>query len=242
MLTRGATMSGILTLIPTSIDELGHLNKDAFNRLMIAAANADKNIIAVEDAKPARRRWLHWGLPREAIDNFFYLNEHKQEKGSDELISQLLVGKNVFVLSDGGMPAFCDPGRKLVYLAHGHKIKVTSSAVDNSLVLAISLSGFTEGAFHFGGFPPKDSDRRVDFFKKASNSLVPFAFMDTPYRLDRCLKELAEHYSGKICLGIDLGRENEEVVWGELKTVVKKLYGKREFVVVLCGKHGPKLN
>ena len=234
-------MSGILTLIPTSLEELGSLRKESFELLNKACQDFDKNIIVVEDPKPARRRWLHWGLPREAIEQFVYLNEHDQSSVSEDLVASLKSGKNVFVMSDGGIPAFCDPGRMLVYLAHENKIKVTATSFENSLILALALSGFSEGAFHFAGFPPRENHKRKLFFKEAGQSKGTFVFMDTPYRLQRSLADLAEHYSGKAFIAMDLGREEEELVWGDMKQLVNKAYGKREFVAVLQGKTIAKL-
>ena len=51
-------------------------------------------------------------------------------------------------MSDGGLPAFCDPGKELVAACHRNNVKVTSSPFQNSIVLALALSGF-DHILHF---------------------------------------------------------------------------------------------
>jgi len=68
-------MSGILTLVPTPIDEHSPLEQSAYDSLENAVQNElDNTIIAIEDLKPGRRRWLRWGLPRETVDSFVLYN------------------------------------------------------------------------------------------------------------------------------------------------------------------------
>ena len=228
-------MSGKLTLIPTSIEELGSIKQSTFEMLLQASQNLAHSIIVVEDPKPARRRWLHWGLPRETIEHFVYLNEHGQVELTPTLISELKNGKNVFLMSDGGVPAFCDPGRALVLACHQNNIKVRCFDLENSLLSAVAVSGLTEGAFEFLGFPPKESSTREQFFKSAlAHKEKVYAFMDTPYRLDRCLAELAQcgHSDVTMTLSVDIGRGTEEIFYGNITDLSQKSFGKREFVCI----------
>ena len=64
----------------------------------------------MEDPKPARRAWIRFGLDRKFIDNFVYYNEQTRIDILEDLVKELKSGKNVYLLSDCGLPAFCDPG------------------------------------------------------------------------------------------------------------------------------------
>lgn len=228
---------GKLILVATPIEELGEL-KPSTKELLVQASSSDDYMIAVEDPKPARRRWLHWGLPRAAIEKFVYYNEHQQINLLEDLLQEMKQGKAVLLLSDGGLPAFCDPGRSLVFRCHEEGVSVEATSFDNSLVLAVALSGFTEGAFNFMGFPPKANDERKAFFHKALESRDVCVFMDTPYRLERCVSEMALTFKKsekRILLAMDMGRETFQLEWGRAIHMQAKKWGKREFVCVIEG-------
>jgi 16S rRNA (cytidine1402-2'-O)-methyltransferase len=243
--TQNRNKFGVLTLVPTPISELGEITA-SLKELLLKAFEGG-SIIAIEDEKPARRRWRAWDLPREAIESFVPYNEHTRkgdgkENAGSELIQFLKDGKNVFLMSDGGMPGFCDPGRSLIASCHRKGITVTTTACENSLIPTVSMSGFTEGAFEFLGFPPREKDERKKWFDDLKNSSKTQAFMDTPYRLDRVISELQESYGELakkqyIFLLCDINRESESSYWGPLNDLSKhQPLEKAEFVLVLAGK------
>ena len=220
--------SGTLTLIPTPISEKGELDQQAFRLLNEAALNDRGNsVFVVEDLKPGRQRWLHFKLPREIVDTFVLYNEHTRTEAKELLLKELQHGKNVFLMSDGGLPAFCDPGRELVYACHTYNIRVTSTPFYNSVILALALSGFPHERFIFEGFLPKDGLERQkrlrDILSRSETSIL----MDTPYRLKRLLEELQIEWSNKIkkeiFLALSLGEEFENLLLGTPSELLLKL-------------------
>lgn len=117
---------GTLTLIPTPIDEIHPLETTAWELLNNISGDSN-SIVCIEDLKPGRRRWLRWNLPRNQVEDFVLYNEHNHKEQCIHLINELKSGKNVYLMSDGGLPAFCDPGQDLVRVCHKNKIKVTST-------------------------------------------------------------------------------------------------------------------
>lgn len=237
--------TGTLTLVPTPISEKGEITQGL--KTLLLEAFQSGAILAVEDLKPARQRWRAWDLPREAIENFVPYNEHTREgeghqDAGIELIKNLKEGKDVYLMSDGGMPAFCDPGRSLVAECHRQNIIVTTTDCDNSLLPSIALSGFTEGAFEFLGFPPREKGERKNWFKNLKGKFQTTAFMDTPYRLDRVISELLEGFgeSGNqqyVYLLVDINRDSERSYWGPLSGLKNEQpLEKGEFLLVLAGK------
>jgi 16S rRNA (cytidine1402-2'-O)-methyltransferase len=223
---------GKLILVPTPIDEISKLNPESFS-LLLQESMKDETVIVVEDLKPARKRWLNFGLPREAIEKFVQLNEHNFKASTDELIKALKQGKNVYIMSDGGLPAFCDPGRELVYQCHKNKIKVTSMPFFNSVILALALSGLNHQEFHFQGFLPLDTDQRKKIFQSFVNNKVTTIVMDTPYRLKRLLEELS-FIKKEIFLALDLNAPTEELLLMPANDILLKLNDfKREFVLII---------
>lgn len=232
---------GQLTLIPTPISETGVLESVAFNILLKASTEKkSESIFVIEDLKPGRKRWLQFNLPREIVTEFILYNEHTAIETSKMLLKSLQEGFDVYLMSDGGLPAFYDPGVELVALCHENQIKVTSTPFCNSVVLALALSGFNHKQFWFEGFLPLDSEFRYETLKKLlmdkNNSIV----MDTPYRMKRVLEEIIEVQkihklkSRKLFLAMDLNTEQELLLKGNAEFLLSKISDfKREFILII---------
>ncbi len=227
---------GELILVPTPLQDDLPLESIALGRLLADCLD-EETILLVEEAKVARGRWIKWGLPREAIEKFILFNEHTQDKLISQIIQDLKKNKKVYLMSDCGLPAFCDPGQKLVNQCHLQKIKVTSTPFPNSIALALALSGFSHQSFIFSGFVPVKSPERKNWLEKELKKSETLIWMETPYRLKRLVEELEEMaIRREIFLGIDLGSKNELLLRGEVSQI-KRLLGedfKREFVLIIA--------
>ena len=230
-------MKGILYLIPTPIDTESNLHQDALELLKCAPEGSR---FVVEDARPGRRKWLHYGLPREEIDRFICYNEQTHEEARAEIMNELSKGINVYMMSDAGLPAFCDPGRALVEECHRKKIKVKFSTFENSTLLALAMSGFSHQQFVFQGFPPKKGPDRPMFWDKVISEKRTSIVMDTSYRLKKIIDEIIEaekrnKISRTYFLARDLNKESEEYSIGDIRKISKDLDigQKKEFVLVI---------
>lgn len=225
-----------LILVPTPIADDLPLESVARERLLEDALK-DNVVLLVEEHKVARQRWLKWGLPREAIEKFILFNEHTQEKIQSDIIKELASGKRVYLLSDCGLPAFCDPGSRLVDACHKRRIKVTATPFPNSIALALALSGFSHSRFIFSGFVPVKEPERGQWLKNELKLVETLIWMETPYRLGKLLEELVKaNAKREIFLGMDLGSSSEKLLRGGPSELLKVLAPneKREFVMVLA--------
>lgn len=226
-----------LILVPTPIQEDHPLEPIARERLLEDAMKEDV-MIMVEEHKVARQRWLKWGLPREAIEKFILFNEHTQISSQNNIIKDLKSGKRAYLLSDCGLPAFCDPGQLLVDACHKQGIRVTATPFPNSIALALALSGFSHASFVFSGFIPVKEPERGEWVKKELKRPETLIWMETPYRLKKLLEELDKANSPReVFLGCDLGGSKEFLLRGKPSEILKRLDGdeKREFVMVIKG-------
>jgi 16S rRNA (cytidine1402-2'-O)-methyltransferase len=229
-----------LILVPTPLQEDLPLESVAHARLAEDALKEDVMIL-VEEHKEARRRWIKWGLPREVIEKFILFNEHTSEKLLPEIIQGLKSSKKAYLLSDCGLPAFCDPGQDLVDRCHKNKISVTSTPFANSVILAVALSGFSHSSFHFSGFVPVKSPQRELWLKNELKRNETMVWMETPYRLKKLLEELQPlSLNREIFLGMDLNGSEELLLRGPCHKLIAlgDLLSKREFVMVV----GPKIS
>jgi 16S rRNA (cytidine1402-2'-O)-methyltransferase len=230
-------MSASLTLVPTPIAESLPLEPTAL-ALLHEECLKPEVVILVEEHKIARIRWLAWGLPREAIEKFELLNEHTQDDKSLELVRGMRAGKRYYLLSDAGLPAFCDPGQKLVDACHEAGFRVTSTPFPNSIALALALSGFSHQRFLFAGFLPANGEERKLELEKLSRTPDTMIIMDTPYRLVALFKDLAASNlkKRKCFLAMNLNAENEQLERGSISGLAARAiaFGKREFILILA--------
>ena len=225
-----------LVLVPTPIQDDLPLETIALGRLLNDAMKEDV-LILVEEHKVGRQRWLKWGLPREAIEKFILFNEHTQEKIQSEIIKSIREGKTAYLLSDCGLPAFCDPGQQLVDACHKNGIRVTATPYPNSISLALALSGFPHDTFVFSGFVPVKEPERSTWMKKELARPETLIWMDTPYRMRKLVDELKKlNPSRELFLGMELGGAEENLLRGSAEHLVRKLgeSDKKEFVLIIA--------
>lgn len=237
-------IKGQLTLIPTPIDAFSPLEPVALASLQQASLplEIEESVFVHEELREARRRWINWGLPKDAMDHFLPCHEQNFKEASKTIVDFLQKGKRVFLMSDCGLPAFCDPGQHLIDLCHSHKIPVTSTPFPNSMALAVALSGFPHERFLFEGFlPHKDMQKRSQEIHRIVKEPSMVLLLDTPYRLGKLLKELQEEFIKSHCrrqvfLAMDLNSPEEWLLRGEIAEVRHTLGEgkKREFVLILA--------
>lgn len=231
-------MSGKLILIPTPLDEALPLEGVA-HALLLKECLSENSVLLVEEHKVARQRWIKWGLPREAIDRFVLFNEHTQEDARDKVISELKSNKTVYLMSDGGLPAFCDPGQKLVKICHEKKIVVTSTPFPNSIALAVALSGIDHSKFSFAGFLSSDASERKKELEHIAGRAETVVLMDTPYRLNALITDIgSSRLKGrKFFLATNLNSINEKIFYGSFSDIQKasESLHKPEFIIVVSG-------
>jgi 16S rRNA (cytidine1402-2'-O)-methyltransferase len=240
---------GTLYLVPTPIDDVTTLAPEA-QAILLQQSNSfiakGGSIMLVEEAKAARRRWLRFGLPREVIEHFIPYNEHNQVESVPTLVNELKSGRSIYLMSDCGLPAFCDPGRHLVLGCHKAGIPVRSLPFSNSVLLALALSGLPHERFEFLGFLPKLEDQKQELLHKLFATPKTYLLMDTPYRLIKTLEAVT--VAGAKCgalrawnyfLACDLNKVSEEHFYGTLEELSKALKStlpndlKKEFVLIL---------
>lgn len=228
-----------LTLIPTPLDDQAMLEPEALTLLKNVALD-EQVLLLVEEHKVARNKWLKWGLPRESIERFVLFNEHSAEKLESELVKEFKNGKRAVLMSDGGLPAFCDPGQKLIDRLHREGLTVTCTPFANSVALAIALCGFEHRQFVFQGFLPQKDPSRSVALKNVWGERRTQVLMETPYRRQKFLEELREtrpqnQINRNVFIALELGRSTECLYRGTVEHLLGKTreLDKLEFVLVI---------
>lgn len=215
-----------LTLVAVPIGNIDDITLRGLNTLK----NAE--VYIGEERKPMFR--LLKGLGVATPEHYELLNEHSEPEDIAQL-TKLCATKNCVLITDCGTPGFSDPGAELVSACRKAGISVTSNPGASSLTTFLSLCGQRLTQFNFMGFLPRETSERLDALKKIGKAKQPIVIMDTPYRLKKTLEQCAETLPHKsFTLGMDLTKENEEVLTGKISEILKKYDGsKREFLLLI---------
>lgn len=214
-----------LTIVATPIGNPGDLSFRALSTLRCA------QIIICEELKEGRRFLKKSEIPFPRME---LLNEHSTQADVKEL-ANLCATHAVALISDCGTPGFCDPGAPLVALCRKQGIPVTSVPGASSLMTFLSLCGRRLDQFIFMGFLPVQPENRQQALRSLKSERRALILMDTPYRLNRLMEELARTMPDRTCvLGINLTADNERILEGSLSEVSNSLEPlKAEFILLL---------
>jgi len=194
----------------------------------------DVDFIVCEELKPGNRLLAHFGIKKELIS----LNEHNEREIAQEIAYRILEGNSAALISDAGTPLFSDPGHVLVDFCISYKIKIVPLPGANSLIPALISSGLDiEKFFHYGWLSPKKEIRKQELVKlKKIRELI--VIMETPYRLQRLLANIIQHFgpSQKIVLAYKLTMPEEKIFRDSAAKVLKEVEKKNlkgEFVLLV---------
>lgn len=162
------------------------------------------------------------------------LNEHSKD---DDILAlaELCAQHKVALVTDCGTPGFCDPGARLVAVCRKKGIAVTTNPGASSLMCLLSLAGDNIKQFIFRGFLPAERDERQRALVEISRETQAVVLMDTPYRLQKLVGELAAAMPARrALLTLDLTQSTEEILEGSLQEISGRVQDRKaEFMLLL---------
>lgn len=218
---------GTLYLVATPIGNL----EDITLRALRVLRQCD--VVAAEDTRHSGQLLKHFGISKPLL-SYFQFNEAKR---SEEIIERLLRGEKIALVTDAGSPGISDPGERVVRAATAAGLRVEPVPGACALIAALTASGLPTDEFHFAGFLPHKSGQRKNKLESLKTIPGVLIFYESPFRIDRLLRELDEVFSGReVVLARELTKKFEEFLRGEpasLRQVAAKRRLKGEFVVML---------
>lgn len=222
-------MNGILYVCPTPIGNL----KDITLRTLEVLQSVD--LIACEDTRQTLKLLTHYEI-KKPLTSYF---EHNKLTKGDYIISKLLQGENVALVSDAGMPGISDPGYELIQQALAAGISYTVLPGASASVTALVLSGLPNSRFCFEGFLPKNKKERTAVLQKLQSEERTMIFYESPHHLIATLEDFAQIFPARqMAICRELSKKFEEVCRGsveELLTDFNERDVKGEFVLVVNG-------
>jgi 16S rRNA (cytidine1402-2'-O)-methyltransferase len=220
----------MLYLVPTPIGNLEDITLRALKTLK------DVDVVLAEDTRTSKVLLQHYEIET-PLRSYHAHNEHGVTPG---LIDQMQSGVTMALITDAGSPGISDPGFLLVRACVENDVKVVALPGATAFVPALTASGLPCNRFYFEGFLPQKKGRESRFKELA---LLPetFVLYESPFRLVKCLEQLATHCGAERQAAVcrEITKLYEEVRRGTL-TELKAHYQsvdkvKGEIAIVVAG-------
>lgn len=222
-------MAGTLYLCATPIGNLG----DITDRVLETLKEVD--MIAAEDTRNSIKLLNYFEIKTPMTS---YHEYNKVEKAR-QIVSWLLSGKNIALITDAGTPAISDPGEVLVSKCLEAGVPVTSLPGCCACITALTLSGLSARRFCFEGFLPTDKKEKKYVLSELERETRTMILYEAPHHLKRTLGELYEVLGQRrITLCRELTKRFETVFPTTLKEAVvyyEENEPKGEYVLVIEG-------
>ena len=228
-------MSGTLYLCATPIGNL----EDITYRVVRVLGEVD--LIAAEDTRHTIKLLNHFEI-KTPMTSYHEFNKYDK---ADYLVTKLLEGQNIAVVTDAGTPGISDPGEVLVQKAHEAGITVTSLPGACACITALTMSGRETRRFCFEAFLPSDKKERKLILEELKEETRTIILYEAPHRLLKTVEELLEIVGDrKVTLCRELTKKHETAFLTTLSGILdydKENEPKGECVLVLEGANRDEL-
>ena len=221
----------MLYLVPTPIGNL----KDITLRALEVLKEVD--LILAEDTRTTSHLLNHYQITKQLTP----YHQHNEHKVLQHLVSQLIEGKKMAVVTDAGTPGISDPAFLLVRECIKVGVKVECLPGATAFVPALVNSGIPGNRFCFEGFLPLKKGRQT-FLKKLEEEERTMIFYESPVRLVKTLEDFITFFGAERPCSVsrELTKLYEENKQGTLKEVCDYFQDKGvkgEVVIVVAGKN-----
>jgi len=197
----------------------------------------EAELFCVEDPGVTSRFFKRWEVPYHR-DRVRLVNEHTRPEELADICAEIERSSSSVLVSDAGMPVFCDPGLDLMALCDSRNIPVQVIPGPTALMTAVVRVGVPT-PFYFAGFPPRKTGEREQFFRKMNQMTCAVIFYETPYRLEKLLGEIKAAFQPdkKVVVCVNLTMPDETIVRKEAKTADKIKVPQGPPVVIVHATH-----
>ena len=198
-------MDGKLYLVSTPIGNLEDITLRALNILKSV------DLIAAEDTRHTRQLLSHFDIHAK-LESCHAFNEHSKVANLIEFVKN---GNSLALVSDAGTPSVADPGFLLVRSALEAGIEPVVIPGVSALTFSVTASALPVDKFAFWGFAPVKPGKRGKFFAKILADGRTGFFFESPFRIERTLREIAElSPESKVAVIREATKIHEEVLRG----------------------------
>lgn len=219
----------MLYIVPTPIGNLEDITLRALNVLKSVT------LIACEDTRTSGKLLNYFNIKTPMI-SYHKFNESKR---TQELITKLIAGDDIAVISDAGTPGISDPSSYLIKEAIANEIKIDVLPGATALIPALVISGLDTTSFTYMGFLPEKNKDKVATLELIKNYPHSMVFYVSPHSLHDTLVDLLKHLGNrKVAIIREISKLFQTVYRDTLEYFVKNFSAitlKGEFVLVVEG-------
>lgn len=228
-------MAGTLFICATPIGNLEDIT------LRVIRTLKEVDLIACEDTRTSMKLCKYFDIHTPLTS----YHEHNKYEKAEYLVSKLVEGLDIALITDAGTPAISDPGEELVKKAYEAGLRVTSLPGAAACITALTLSGLSTRRFAFEAFLPHEKRERKRLLLDLKNETRTLILYEAPHRLKKTLAELLETLGNRrISLVKELTKLHEVVFRTTIEEALsfyEKEEPKGEFVLVIEGKSPKEL-
>lgn len=179
-----SAQTGVLYVVATPLGNLGDMTYRAVETLRQA------DIIAAEDTRHSRKLLEHYAISTPLVA----LHEHNEPQQARAVLTMLLQGKHVALISDAGTPLISDPGFVLIREVRAAGVQIVPVPGPSAVITALSVAGLPTDRFTFEGFLPAKAGARRACLHQLRHEARTLIFYEAPHRLLDTLQDIAAEF------------------------------------------------
>ncbi|MHB8174284.1 MAG: 16S rRNA (cytidine(1402)-2'-O)-methyltransferase [Nitrospirota bacterium] len=204
--------SGSLYVVSTPIGNLEDITLRAVRILK------EVDFIAAEDTRHTQKLLSHFGIHK----NLTSYHDHNKEQKTPVIITRILEGQSVALVSDAGTPVISDPGYYLINKAIENKVAIVPIPGPTAAIAALSVSGLPTDAFVFEGFLPSRRSQRLSKLESLNDERRTIIFYEAPHKILNTLLNIRESMGERrVSLSRELTKIHEETLRGNISDIIK---------------------
>ena len=227
MIQKSYNNSASLYLIPTPIGNLEDITIRSLNTLKFV------DVILSEDTRNTGILLNNYDIHKKLVS----CHEYNEDKMIDSVISLLMEGKNIGLVTDQGTPIISDPGFVIARGVIDAGFNVISLPGATAFVPALTVSGIAPSPFLFYGFLNSKNSKQRQELVSLKNYPFTIIIYESVHRLNETLNNMLDILGDrKIAICRELSKIHEEIARDNISNLLPLVDSmKGEFVIVIEG-------
>ena len=227
MIQKSYNNSASLYLIPTPIGNLEDITIRSLNTLKFV------DVILSEDTRNTGILLNNYDIHKKLVS----CHEYNEDKMIDSVISLLMEGKNIGLVTDQGTPIISDPGFVIARGVIDAGFNVISLPGATAFVPALTVSGIAPSPFLFYGFLNSKNSKQRQELVSLKNYPFTIIIYESVHRLKETLNNMLDILGDrKIAICRELSKIHEEIARDNISNLLPLVDSmKGEFVIVIEG-------
>lgn len=224
----------MLYIVSTPIGNLADITYRAVTTLK------EVDTIACEDTRTSRVLLQRYEIDKPLVS----FHSHSGKTKIDKIISELLKGKDIALISDAWTPGISDPGYVLIQEALSNGIEICPIPWVTAFTTALVGSGMQMNHFLYLWFMPIKKGRQTLFTslverKQSKSGGETVVVYESVHRIMKTLKEIESYFwsDHKMAVGRELTKKFEDFQRGEVQEIIEYFEntpGKLKGEFVIC--------